>query len=68
MDLGDGVVREVTQAVRRMRRAPGLSLAIVTTLGLALAASVATFSVLNAILLEKLPYRDPERVLFLEHG
>jgi predicted permease len=68
MELADGVFREITQALRRMRRAPGLSLAIVTTLGLALAASVATFSVLNAILLEKLPYRDPDRVLFLEHG
>ena len=62
MELGDGVVQDVRQALRRLRRAPGLSLSIVTTLGLALAASVATFSVLNAILLKKLPYRDPDRV------
>ena len=68
MELGDGVVQDVRQALRRLRRAPGLSLTIVTTLGLALAASVATFSVLNAILLKKLPYRDPDRVIFLEHG
>jgi predicted permease len=64
----DGVVQDLRQGVRRLRRAPGHSLVIVTTLGLALAASVATFSVLNATLLEKLPYRDSERVVFLRHG
>jgi putative ABC transport system permease protein len=40
---------------------------IVATLGLALGASVATFMVLNAVLLAQLPYREPDRVVFLSH-
>jgi hypothetical protein len=68
MERWDGVAQDLRQSVRRLRRAPGLSLAIVMTLGLALAASVATFSVLNATLLKGLPYRQPDRVVFLRHG
>jgi putative ABC transport system permease protein len=63
----DGLALDVRRAVRSLTRAPGLSLAIVGTLGLALAASTATFTVLNAVLLEKLPYREPDRVVFLRH-
>jgi predicted permease len=68
MEPWEGVAQDLAQSVRRLRRVPGLSLVIVTTLGLALAASVATFSVLNATLLEKLPYREPDRVVALRHG
>jgi len=64
----DGVAQDLEQSMRRLRRAPGLSLAIVMTLGLALAASVATFSVLNATLLQELPFRQPDRLVFLRHG
>jgi predicted permease len=63
----DRLVQDVHAAARSLRRAPGLSLAIVLTLGLALAASVATFSVLDAVLLERLPYREPDRIVFLRH-
>jgi putative ABC transport system permease protein len=40
---------------------------IVATLGLALAASVGTFSILSAVLIAELPYRDPHRAVFLSH-
>jgi hypothetical protein len=58
----DGVGQDVKQAVRSLRRAPGLTVVVILTLGIALAASVATFSVVNATLLEALPYREPDRV------
>jgi predicted permease len=63
----DRLAQDVRAAARSLRRAPGLFLAIVLTLGLALAASVATFSVLDAVLLERLPYREPDRIVFLRH-
>jgi len=63
----DAFVHDVRLAVRSLRRAPGLALVVVVTLGLALAASVATFSVLNATLFETLPYRDPDRVVVFHH-
>ena len=63
----DALAQDVRGAARSLKRAPGLSLAIVGILGVTLAASVTTFTVLNAVLLERLPYRDPERVVFLRH-
>jgi predicted permease len=66
--MGLEVVRdELRQAARTLARAPLLSLTIVATLGLALAASVGTFSILNAVLIAELPYREPDRVVFLRH-
>ena len=66
MDL-EALRNELGQAVRRLGRAWSLSLAVVATLGLALAASVATFSVLNAVVIADLPYREADRVVFLSH-
>ncbi|HUL78763.1 MAG TPA: ABC transporter permease [Vicinamibacteria bacterium] len=63
----DSLAQDVRGAARSLRRAPGLSLGIVGILGLSLAASVTTFSILNAVLLERLPYREPDRVVFLRH-
>ena len=64
----DSIRQDVQQAARSLRRAPGLASVAILTLGLALAASVATFSVLDATLLESLPYRDPERVVLFQHA
>jgi putative ABC transport system permease protein len=66
--LLDTIAQDLKQAARGLRRASGLATVAVLTLGLALAASVTTFSVLNATLLEALPYREPERVVYLDHG
>jgi predicted permease len=63
----EGFTADVRHGLRLLGRAPGLSLVIVATLGLALAATVATFGVLNATLLAALPFHEPERVVFLEH-
>jgi predicted permease len=50
-------------AVRAVRRAPGYSLAVVSILALALGGNTAVFSVAHAVLLQGLPYGDPERVV-----
>jgi putative ABC transport system permease protein len=63
----DALAQDFRRAARSLKRAPGLSLTIVGILGVTLAASVATFSVLNAVLLDRLPYREPDRVVFLRH-
>ena len=65
---GDALTGDLRQALRLVRRQPGLSASVVATLGIALAASAAVFGVANAVLLERLPYREPERVVFLDHG
>jgi hypothetical protein len=47
----DAVRHDAGQAVRGLRRAPGLTLVVVLTLGIALTASIVTFGLLNATLL-----------------
>jgi predicted permease len=63
----DSVRQDVRQSARSLWRAPGLTVVVILTLGIALAASVATFSVLHATLLEALPYREPDRVVMFHH-
>jgi putative ABC transport system permease protein len=52
-----------------LRRSPAFSFAIVATLGLALAATVGIFTLLDAFLLRPLPYGDASRlVVVYEHS
>ncbi len=51
--------RDLQYALRMFRRAPGVSALIVLMLALAIGANVATFSVIDAILLKMLPVKDP---------
>jgi putative ABC transport system permease protein len=61
------LMQDIRFALRGMRRAPGFSFSVLATLALGIGASVATFSAVNAVLLEPLPFRDPERLVQLEH-
>jgi putative ABC transport system permease protein len=52
-----------------LRRSPALALAIIATLGVALAATVVVFTFLNTFLLSPLPYGDTSRlVVIYEHS
>jgi putative ABC transport system permease protein len=67
----EGIMRHLSQdvryAARSMRRAPMFSTVVVLTLGLAIGATTAVFTIVNAVLLRSLPYRDPAGlVLFYE--
>jgi macrolide transport system ATP-binding/permease protein len=49
-------------ALRQMRRNPGFVAAVILTLSLAIGANTAIFSLVNALILESLPYPHPERL------
>jgi predicted permease len=54
------VLAELHQAARRLRRTPGFAALAVLTIGLGLGASTTVFSVLDAVVLEPLPWPQPE--------
>jgi predicted permease len=62
------VLSEIRPALRRLARTPGFTTVSVFTLGLGIAGTTAAFSVINAVLLRPLPYRDPERLVQLWHA
>ncbi len=57
--------RDFAFAARQLRRQPGFAAAVVTTLALAIGANAAVFSVVQAVLLAPLPYREPDRLMFI---
>src|SRR5262245_10422251 len=57
-----GLWNDAKDAVRGWRRRPGFALAAIVSMGLGIGASTAIFSVVHAVLLEPLPFRDPDQL------
>lgn len=63
----EGLFHDFRYGVRRLLRSPGFSALVIITLALGIGANTAIFSVVNALLLRPLPYRNSQELVTIEH-
>ena len=60
------MLHDLRYATRSLRSSPGFAAVAVLTLGLGIGATTAIFAVVDAVMLQPLPFREAERLVHVE--
>src|SRR5688572_20023522 len=61
----DALLQDVRFAIRTLVRTPGFSIVAIIALALGIGANTAIFTIVNAALIEPLPFKDPDRLVLV---
>src|SRR5205823_3345982 len=61
----DTLIQDIRYSIRMCIRTPGFTVIAVLALAVGIGANTAIFTIVNAVLLERLPFHEPDRIVSL---
>ena len=61
----EGLLKDIRYSIRGLRKRPGFTLLMVLVLGFAIAANTSIFSIVNAVILKPLSFKDPNQLVWI---